>query len=353
MEKAVSLVILIFALLFIFEAQTQNTCAVPYTGQALSNGVTFQILELNSRNYLSAGVINWSNNPTALMFQSTTPATFTFPYVYSENGGHMGNLVLPGTGTFDLDGGHGGILTVSSSPMFYINFIPDGNGMGGVSIKGVQYNYQSNQYPLDLLNMNGESLLSYGNINAHGSYRVYLCSVSQSPCYTYPSYSNEAPNGDYHNAAIDQSYQYGGWTDNCCTRVYLPSGVDPAQACSSDAQCKGYGQSGYWATLKNTQSLQAWNGFTAYLKGCAYQTYSNQVPNGDYHNAAIDQSYQYGGWTDNCCTRVYLPSGVDPAQACASDPLCGGYALGTNWATLKNTKNLVSSAGWVSYLKVC
>jgi hypothetical protein len=149
------------------------TCTTLYTGQSLSNGVRFQIKETKTGKYLTSQQISWSNNPTAVMFKSSQTATFNFPNVSPFNGGHMGILTQANVGSFDLDGGHGGILTVSAAPGFNVNFIPD--GQGGVSIKAVQCNYNSNQYNLDIQLINGEYCLTYGNINFNGSYRVYLC----------------------------------------------------------------------------------------------------------------------------------------------------------------------------------
>jgi len=242
-----------------------QTC-YPYVGQQLLNGATFKILETTTGNYLSANAINWSNNPIAVMFKSPTQQdVFTFSTVQQFQGGHMGILQLAGTGNFDLRGDYGGILTVTSSPSFSINFIPDGNYQGGVTIKGVQTNYPSNQYGLNIYLINGQYCLSYAAHNYAGVFKMYVCSGI---CNTYTATFNYVPHGDYHNPHIDQSAQYGGWTDGCCTRIYLPSGVDPAVACANDPNCQGYAQNSAWATLKNTKTLFYWAGFTSYVKNC-------------------------------------------------------------------------------------
>jgi len=165
--------------------------------------------------------------------------------------------------------------------------------------------------------------------------------------------NSSPPTGDYHNATVDQSAEYGLGTNNCCTRIYEPSGVDPQQACNNDRQCKGFTYNGVnWFTLKNNATLQSLQGVTTYLKNPLYQSYANQQLVGDYHNAAIDQSAEYGLGTDNCCTRIYQPSGVAPMQACEIDPLCGGYSYnGVNWYTLKNSGTLQSQSGFTAYVK--
>jgi hypothetical protein len=85
----------------------------------------------------------------------------------------------------------------------------------------------------------------------------------------------------------------------------------------------------------------------------SYEANSNVLPsNADYNNPSIDQSTQYG-WDGGCCTRIYLPSGADPAAACTSDTNCKGYTLNVErtWATLKSNVNFTPLSGVVTYVK--
>jgi hypothetical protein len=143
-----------------------------YTGQAVNTPVNFQVYEANSGLWFSQATASFSNNPQILIFGSSTSQTFKFNSPSNFQGGFMGILNF-NNANWDINGGYGGVLTQSGSPSFYINVIP--NGSGGVSLKAVQANYNSNQYALDLNVINGQRALSYGNINTSGGYRVYIC----------------------------------------------------------------------------------------------------------------------------------------------------------------------------------
>jgi len=153
---------------------TANTNCPAYTGQAISGNAQVQIFEANSGLWLSQVTAQFSNNPQTLAFASTTPVSLTISSAQAFQNGFMGILNYNGN-NWDINGRYGGIFTQSSSPYFYVNIIP--NGSGGVTLKAVQTNYNSNQYNLNLFNINGQETLSYGNINGAGNFQVFMCPV--------------------------------------------------------------------------------------------------------------------------------------------------------------------------------
>jgi hypothetical protein len=154
-----------------------STC-IQYTGQSLASGTnTIYIYESISGTFLTQITAAWSNNPQTLVFGSASQQPFTITNPISYNGGFMGLLTNP-SGTWDINGGYGGILTLKS-PSFYFAIVPKGDGT--VSLRAVQTNYQSNVYNLDLMNINGQRALSYGNLNGAGIYKVFVCPPFAAP----------------------------------------------------------------------------------------------------------------------------------------------------------------------------
>jgi len=168
------------------------------------------------------------------------------------------------------------------------------------------------------------------------------------------------------------------WGTVSCSSIqfYDASSISPIAplSCGNDHLAK-YGSSGYDNTahwcfnvlqqLKPT-CVSGSQVFTCTGTGCTgshpcplactnYQTITNNFLNGDYHNPLTDQSAAYGGWTDNCCTRIYLPTGVNPQVTCTNDAACQGYSLNVNgdWATLKTSRSVSPVTGPTAYVKTC
>jgi len=247
---------------------------VPYTGQTLAAGSTFVISDMTVGEFLSVTTIDVSYGPTGLVFAQAA-AVFSFapntmcPYSGSQYSSGVMGILQVGNQQFDLDGSVGGMLTCQSSPAFFIALVPVVGKPGVVTLQGVQSNYQSNQYPLNIDYINGERCLSYGNNNEYDTYSASICTglSAQPTAWTCVPGINGANNvpvrinaaGDIECMAPDGANCL--WTTGSCTaEITTPPSTIVPLACGQ-MHLKLYGITGYdtkthwcftaWEYLKN------------------------------------------------------------------------------------------------------